>query len=111
MREVLAVAQRFLATVYRVNEAAFLVEIPCHDLLYQLAGIAALLSGRSRKLGFDFGCEKYFHVAQSTGKTRVWQGMHWNEETQGSRALLERNFYLRIVPGVAALTTVATLST
>jgi len=75
MREVLAVQQRVLATVHRVDEAAFLVEIPRHGLLYQLAGIAALLSGGSRQLRFEFGCEKHFHIAQSTGNPRVWQGL------------------------------------
>src|SRR5580698_2888028 len=66
MREVLAVQQRFLATVDRVNEAALLIEIPGHDLLYQLTGIASLLSRGSRKLRFEFGREKNFHGIKGT---------------------------------------------
>jgi len=64
VREKIALQQRVLATVHRVYETAFLVEIPRHNLLHQFARIAALLSGGSRKFRFEFGCEKYFHNAQ-----------------------------------------------
>jgi hypothetical protein len=41
--------------VHRCKEAAFLVEIPRHDFLYQLVGIKALLSGRLGEFRFEFG--------------------------------------------------------
>jgi hypothetical protein len=66
VREGLAVQQRVLTTTHRVNEAAFLVEIPRHDLLHQLVGIASLLSRGSRKLCFEFGSEKDFHENKGT---------------------------------------------
>ena len=74
VREVVAVQQRVFATVHRVDEAAFLVEVPRHDLPYQLIGISALLCGRSCEFRFELGCEKYFHDAQDTGKPSAWQG-------------------------------------
>jgi hypothetical protein len=75
MREVLAAMQGFLATPYRVSEAAFLVEIPRHDLLNQLVGVTALLSGRLRQPRFLPGCEMHFHDAQITRKLGSWQEM------------------------------------
>src|SRR5271157_3958473 len=59
--------------VHRVNEAAFLVEIPRHNLLDQLVGITALLSGRSQHFRFLLGSEMYFHSLQDTGKPKVRQ--------------------------------------
>lgn len=73
MRKVIAVQQRFLATVYRIDEAAFLVEIPRDDLLDKFIGIASLLSCGSCKFRFEFGSEKYFHEEQGTGKLCAWQ--------------------------------------
>jgi hypothetical protein len=74
MGKVLAVQQRILATVHCVYEAAFLIEIPRHDLQYQLVRFTALLSGRLRQFCFLLGCEMYFHDAQNTVKPRAWQG-------------------------------------
>jgi len=77
MREVLAVQQRVLATVHRVYEAAFLIEISRHDLLYQLIRLTALLGGRLREFRFLLGCEMYFHDAQNTGKTPRMARLPW----------------------------------
>lgn len=66
MREGMAVLQRVLTTTNRINEAALLVEIPGHDLLHQLIGIASLLSRGPRKLCFEFGREKDFHGDKGT---------------------------------------------
>jgi hypothetical protein len=70
MSEVLAALQRFLATVHRFNEAALLVEIPRHDFLNQLVGVAALLSGRSREFRFEFGREVHLQVFRLREKRR-----------------------------------------
>jgi len=62
MGEIIAPLKSSLATVYRFDEPAFLIEVARHDFLYQLVGITALLSSRLRELRFEFGREVYLHV-------------------------------------------------
>jgi len=64
MRKAFAALQGCFATAHGLNEAAILVEIPGHDLLHQLVGITALLSGRLRELLFYIRGEVYFHASK-----------------------------------------------
>lgn len=61
MRQILAALQGVLAALHGLGEACFLLEIPRENVLHQLAGIAALLSGGLRELRFEFRREVYFH--------------------------------------------------
>ena len=75
MREELAIQKRLFAPIHRVNEAAFLVEKPRYNLLYQLIGIASLLRGGARKFRFEFRRKKDFHEGQTTPKLEASQGL------------------------------------
>jgi hypothetical protein len=61
MGEILAPFEAFLTTPYRLDKAAFPVEILRHNFLHQFLGIAALPSGRLREFRFEFGFEVYLH--------------------------------------------------
>jgi hypothetical protein len=50
-----------LASPHPINKAAFLVEIPRHDLPHQLVWVAALLSGSLYQFRFLLGCEINFY--------------------------------------------------
>jgi len=82
MREIRAALERFLTTPHSVDEAAFLVEIPRHDLLHQLVGVAALLSGGTGQSRFLLGREMYIHGFQIKAKARARHGWpkQWRAE-------------------------------
>jgi hypothetical protein len=87
MGEIVAAFERCFAAHYRVNEAAFFVDIPRHHLLYQFAWIPALLSGRLRESRFLLGCEMDFHEAQSTRKLPTRQGLEFDRHGDQGPAL------------------------